>query len=120
SVRSVFAFIPVLPFRSNMPRGWRSRWSGMRCLLGFGGLLDVHHMPTHDAIAGALGEIDPGLDVAVGRDMTVTVVGPGRTVLLAGLDDSGALLFAIVRGHGIRGQDCAGEGEHARDGKPLK
>jgi hypothetical protein len=92
----------------------------MRCLLGFRGLLDLHDMPTHDAIAGALGEKDPSLDVAVGSDMTVTVVGACRTVVLAGFGDAGALLPAIVRGDGIRGHDCPGKGEHARDGKPHK
>src|SRR5215468_773981 len=88
----------------------RTRWSGMHHLPGRWGFGDLHHLATDDAIARALGDVDPCLRVGVCGHVTVTGIGCRRAIVLACFHNAGALLFAVVSSERRRGDCGTGEG----------
>src|SRR5882672_398045 len=88
-------------------------------LLLRGGINDVDDAATDEARARALRHVDPRVRVRIAFHVSVACVRRRGAVVLAGLDDSGALLFVtvVVGSHCARGERGAREGEHARDGE---
>src|SRR5689334_14054652 len=92
---------------------------GYVALLLRGGIDDVHDAAADQAFAGSLGHVDPGVRAGIDFDVPVARIRRRRAIVLAGLDDAGALLLVavVVSSHDARRERGAGQREHARDGE---
>src|SRR5262245_679442 len=81
------------------PLAWLS--AGLFCLRGWIG--DFDDAGADDLFARAGRHIDPGFRIAVRRHVAMARVRARRAVVLAGLDDAGALLGVVVGERSRRG-----------------
>ena len=81
---------------------------------------DLHETPADQPFARALRHIDPRFRVRVGLNMPMACVRARGAVVLAGLDDSGALLPLRLGRHCARSQSRGTQRQHARHGELQK
>src|SRR5215813_4917504 len=88
---------------------FRSR-SALAPVLGVGG----KKPPAYNLFAKTFGHVDPGFRLAVRLDLACARISAGAAVVLATLDDAGALLVVVLGGESLVGGGGQAEGHEAR------